>query len=106
MLLFPGLPQFDQDRTMISTGYRFGQCLISQMGKTFAYDCEFVGATRRLVVTPMTERAHLALSLAVGTFQCGMLSGSNGTGKSETIQDLAKVCDPLHDSLGISASRY
>lgn len=80
---------------MVSTGYRFGQCLISQMDRTFAYDCEFIGTTRRLVVTPLTERAHLALSMAVGTFQCGTLSGSNGTGKSETIQDLAKVCDTL-----------
>lgn len=77
---------------MVSTQYRFGPCVISLMGRTFAYDYEYFGAMNRLVVTPLTERAHVILAMSIGAFQHGTLTGPCGTGKSATIQDLAKVC--------------
>ena len=77
--------------TGITTGYQFGQCMVSQMGATFAYDHEYLGPTPRLIFTPLTERAYLTLTLAMSSFACGTLIGPSGTGKSETIKDLAKV---------------
>ena len=77
--------------TMIQQGYQFGKCIVSQMGTTFAYDCEYLGPTPRLAFTPLTERAYLSLTIALNTFQCGTLSGPPGTGKSDTIKDLSMV---------------
>ena len=84
---------FSDDRTMslVSTGYQFGQCVVSQMGATFAYDQEYLGPAQRLVFTPLTERAYLSLTMAMRAFHCGALIGPPDTGKSETVKDLAKV---------------
>ena len=62
------------------------------MGSSFAYDMEYLGPQRRLVFTPLTERAYLNLTLALKSFTCGTLMGPSGTGKSETVKDLSKVC--------------
>lgn len=83
---------FECHKTVVSTQYRFGPCVISLMGRTFVYDYEYFGAMNRLVVTPLTERAHMVLAMSIGAFQHGTLTGPCGTGKSATIQDLAKVC--------------
>ncbi len=77
--------------TTVSTGYQFGTCMLSQMGSTFCYDMEYLGPKTRLVFTPLTERAYLSLTMAMKSFYCGTLIGPPGTGKSETIRDLAKV---------------
>ena len=77
--------------TQVSTGYQFGQCVVSQLGATFSYDQEYIGPTTRLVFTPLTERAYLNLTMAMHSFQAGTLTGPPGTGKTETVKDLAKV---------------
>ncbi|GFR96319.1 dynein heavy chain domain-containing protein 1-like [Elysia marginata] len=42
-------------------------------------------------MTPLTERAFLALGHALKTFHCATLIGPNSTGKTETIRELAKL---------------
>ena len=44
-----------------------------------------------MVITPLTERAFLAIGHALKTFHCATMIGPNGTGKTETIRELAKV---------------
>ena len=61
------------------------------MGAGFAYDHEYLGPTARLVVTPLTERATLSLTMSLRAFHSGTLIGPPGTGKTDTIKDLAKV---------------
>ena len=85
------MPQLQRSVTTVSTGYQFGRCLVTQMGASFGYECEYLGPTPRLVFTPLTERAYLTLTMALRSYQCGTLIGPPGTGKSETIKDLAKV---------------
>lgn len=76
---------------MVATGYQFGRCLASQMGNSFPYDCEYFGTVDRLVFTPLTERVFLSLTSAIKSFQCGVLTGTAGIGKCQTITDLAVV---------------
>ena len=87
--------------TGVTTGYQFGQCMLSQMGAQFSYDHEYLGPQARLVFTPLTERAYLSLAVAMKSFSCGTLIGPQGTGKSETVRDLACVC-----WLSVKTSRY
>ena len=61
------------------------------MAATFSYDHEYLGPNSRLVFTPLTERAFLTMTMALKSYQCGTLMGPAGTGKTETIRDLAKV---------------
>lgn len=75
----------------MATGYQFGKCLVSQMGQSFVYDCEYFGSVDRLVFTPLTERVFLSLSSAIRSFHCGVLTGTAGIGKCQTITDLAVV---------------
>lgn len=90
--LVPASPaSLERDKTTVSTGYQFGGCVISQLGKSFTYDCEYFGSTERLIITPLTERAVLSLTMSLGSFQCGTMIGPPGTGKTDTIRDLAVV---------------
>jgi len=76
---------------MVATGYKFGQCLAYQMGQSFPYDFEYFGSVDRLVFTPLAERVFLSLTSAIKSFRFGVLTGSAGIGKSQTIADLAVV---------------
>ena len=64
---------------------------MSQLGATFRYDYEYIGPTERLVLTPLTERAYLCLTMSLQSRHVGTLVGPSGVGKSETVRDLAKV---------------